>query len=150
MGNNKDIYCYTNREMVNFEREYQPLALRTKIFVMNHFSYMPDQISGKMKKKPQLSGQNLTFFSALPFQNIRTYSKSFTWTNVICYRLGIAKILLKHLHPFWSNLEKTWGGKLHPLVFNPFRHGGGGMMAPNIFDHCAQTLRRRKLRLADF
>ena len=51
MGNNKDIYLYTNREMVNFEREYQPLALGTKIFVMPHFSYMPDQISGKMKKK---------------------------------------------------------------------------------------------------
>ena len=29
--------------------------------------------------------------------------------------------------------------------------GGGGMMAPKIvFDHCAQTLRRRKLKLSDF
>ena len=28
---------------------------------------------------------------------------------------------------------------------------GGGMIAPqNAFDHCAQTLRRRKLKLADF
>ena len=29
--------------------------------------------------------------------------------------------------------------------------GGGGMMAPqNVFDHCAQTLRRRKLKLGNF
>ena len=28
---------------------------------------------------------------------------------------------------------------------------GGAMMAPqNVFDHCAQTLRRRKLKLGDF
>ena len=27
----------------------------------------------------------------------------------------------------------------------------GGMMVPqNVFDHCAQTLRRRKLKLGDF
>ena len=32
-----------------------------------------------------------------------------------------------------------------------FDMGGGGMMAPqNVFDHCAQTLRRRKLKLGDF
>ena len=24
IGNNKDIYCYSNRGVVNFEREYQP------------------------------------------------------------------------------------------------------------------------------
>ena len=30
-------------------------------------------------------------------------------------------------------------------------HMGGGMMAPqNVFYHCAQTLRTRKLKLADF
>ena len=29
--------------------------------------------------------------------------------------------------------------------------GGGGMMAPQtVFDHSAQTLRRRKLKLGDF
>ena len=28
---------------------------------------------------------------------------------------------------------------------------GGGMMAPqNVFDHCAQMLRRKKLKLGDF
>ena len=28
--------------------------------------------------------------------------------------------------------------------------GGGGMMVPqNVFDHCAKTLRKRKLKLCD-
>ena len=37
------------------------------------------------------------------------------------------------------------------VAFNPIWHGGGAMMAPqNDFDHCAQTLRRRKLKLGDF
>ena len=32
-----------------------------------------------------------------------------------------------------------------------FDMGGGGMMAPqNVFDHCAETLWRRKLKLGDF
>ena len=32
-----------------------------------------------------------------------------------------------------------------------FDMGGGGMMAPqNVFAHCAQTVRRRKLKLGDF
>ena len=31
MGNNKDIYYYANREVVNFEREYQPLPPGSKI-----------------------------------------------------------------------------------------------------------------------
>ena len=32
-----------------------------------------------------------------------------------------------------------------------FDMGGGGMMAPqNVFDHCSQTLWRRKLKLGDF
>ena len=26
----------------------------------------------------------------------------------------------------------------------------GGMMAPNVFDHCSQTLRRKKLKLGYF
>ena len=38
MGNNRDICCYTNRGLVNFEREYQPLPSRTKILVMRQFS----------------------------------------------------------------------------------------------------------------
>ena len=72
MSNNRDIYCYANWGVVNFERAYQPLPLRTKILVMPQFSYMPDQFLGKMKKS-----QNLTFFRVLPSQNIRTYSKNF-------------------------------------------------------------------------
>ena len=51
MSNNRDIYCYANRGLVNFEREYQPLPTGTKILVMSQFSYMPDQILGKKMKK---------------------------------------------------------------------------------------------------
>ena len=37
------------------------------------------------------------------------------------------------------------------LTLFDMREGGGGMMAPqNVFDHCAQTRRRRKLKLGDF
>ena len=44
---------------------------------------------------------------------------------------------------------------LHKLTFFlalfDIGHGGGCMMAPqNVFEHCAQTLGRRKLKLADF
>ena len=34
MGNNRDIYCYANWEVVNFERAYQPLPPGTKISVL--------------------------------------------------------------------------------------------------------------------
>ena len=34
MVNNRDIYCYANWRVVNFERAYQPLPSGTKIFVM--------------------------------------------------------------------------------------------------------------------
>ena len=34
MGNNRDIYCYANWEVVNFERAYQPLPPGTKIPVI--------------------------------------------------------------------------------------------------------------------
>ena len=57
MDNNRDIYCYANWGVVNFERAYQPLPPDTKILVMPQFSYMPDQFLGKMKKS-----QNLTLF----------------------------------------------------------------------------------------
>ena len=57
MGNNRDIYCYANWGVVNFERAYQPLPPGTKILVMPQFSYMPDQFLGKMKKS-----QNFTHF----------------------------------------------------------------------------------------
>ena len=53
MGNNRDIYCYANRGVVNFERAYQPLPSGTKILVMPQFSYMPDQILGKNEKGPK-------------------------------------------------------------------------------------------------
>ena len=54
MGNNRDIYCYTNRRVVDFERAYQPLPPGTKILVMPQFSYMPDQILGKNEKEPKV------------------------------------------------------------------------------------------------
>ena len=50
MGNNRDIYCYANRGVVNFEREYQPLPPDTKILVMIQFFCMPPQILGKNEK----------------------------------------------------------------------------------------------------
>ena len=53
MGNNRDIYCYANWRVVNFERAYQPLPSGTKILVMPQFSYMPDQFLGKNEKEPK-------------------------------------------------------------------------------------------------
>ena len=53
IGNNRGIYCYANREVVDFERTYQFLPHGTKILVMPQFSYMPDQILGKNEKGPK-------------------------------------------------------------------------------------------------
>ena len=53
MGNNREIYCYANWEVVNFERAYQPLPPGTKILVMPQFSYIPDQILRKNEKGPK-------------------------------------------------------------------------------------------------
>ena len=50
MRNYRDIYCYANRGVVNFEREYQSLLPGAKILVMPQFSYMPDQILGEEMK----------------------------------------------------------------------------------------------------
>ena len=47
MGNNRGIYCYANRRVVNFEREYQPLPVDTKILVRHQFFYMAHQILEK-------------------------------------------------------------------------------------------------------
>ena len=60
MGNNRDIYCHSNRGVVNFEREYQPLFLGTRILVMPQFSCMPGQILGK-NEKTQFSVPNSTY-----------------------------------------------------------------------------------------
>ena len=53
LGNNRDICCYANRGLMDFERAYQPLPPGTKILVMPQFSYMPDQILGKNEKGPK-------------------------------------------------------------------------------------------------
>ena len=75
MGNNRDIYCYADRGVINFEREYQFLPPSTKIFVMpqlfptswyqnpcdaSTFLHARPNFRGK-GKKTQFSGQNLTF-----------------------------------------------------------------------------------------
>ena len=57
MGNNRDIYCYANWEVVNLERAYQSLPPGTKIPVILSFPNLPDQFLGKFKKS-----QNLTLF----------------------------------------------------------------------------------------
>ena len=57
MGNNRDIYCYANWEVVNFKRAYHLLPSGIKIPVITQFSYMSDQFLGKMK-----NNKNLTHF----------------------------------------------------------------------------------------
>ena len=42
----------------------------------------------------------------------------------------------------WANLTSTTGLTLFDM--------GGHDAPPNVFDHCFQTLRRRKLKLVDF
>ena len=53
MDNNRGIYCYANRGLVNFERAYQPLPPGTKILVIPQFSCMRDQILGKNENGPK-------------------------------------------------------------------------------------------------
>ena len=49
MGNNRDIYCYESRGCSILKETTGSLHPSIKISVMLRFSYMPDQISGKMK-----------------------------------------------------------------------------------------------------
>ena len=90
MGNNRTSIVIQIGGLKNFKEAYQPRSSGTKILVMPKFSYMLDQFLEKIKKS-----QNLTLFSVLPSQNIRTYSKIFIWPNVFGYRPGITKISLK-------------------------------------------------------
>ena len=50
MGNNRDIYSYAKRGVVNFEREYQPYPLVPNPCDAS-ISYMLDQILGKKMNK---------------------------------------------------------------------------------------------------
>ena len=77
MGNNRDIYCYANRWVLNFEREYQPLPPGIKILVIPQFSYMPDQILGEKSEKTQFSSQILTFLWDPPPPKHKDIFKSF-------------------------------------------------------------------------
>ena len=117
ISNNRDIYCYANREVVDFERACHHLPPDTKILAMPQFSYIPDQILGKKWKKAKI----WPFFRLIPSQNIRTYSKSFYMANVFGYRLEIAKISLKNLNSLLSYLEKTWRGSKWPPPISPLR-----------------------------
>ena len=74
IGNNRDIYCYANWGVVNFERAYQPLPPGTKILLMPLFSYMPDQFLGKMKKS-----QNLTLFKGPSLPKYKDVFKKFLY-----------------------------------------------------------------------
>ena len=47
MGNDREIYCYTNRWMVCFEREYWLLPPGIKVLVVPQFFCMPQQILGE-------------------------------------------------------------------------------------------------------
>ena len=40
--------------------------------------------------------------------------------------------------------------ELSEWTLTPFDMGGAMMAPQNVFDHCAQMLRRRKLKFADF
>ena len=67
MGNNRDIYCYANLGVVNFERAYQSLLPCTKIPVMPQFL-------GKMKKN-----QNLTPFKGPSLPKYKDVFKKFLY-----------------------------------------------------------------------
>ena len=47
MSNDRGIYCYENRGVVNFQGKYQSLPPGTKIVVMPRPSYMPHHILAK-------------------------------------------------------------------------------------------------------
>ena len=53
MGNNRDIYCYATRRVVNFERAYQPLPPGTKILVMPQFVLHARPNIGKNENRPK-------------------------------------------------------------------------------------------------
>ena len=68
MDSNKDIYCYANRGVVNFERAYQPLTLGCDASIFLHAR----PIFRKNEKGPKFD-----LFRVIPSQNIRTYFKKF-------------------------------------------------------------------------
>ena len=74
-GNNRHIYCYANRGVVNFEREYCPLPPGINILV---FTYMPDKIIGKKNEKTQFSGKILTFLYGPVLPKYKDILKIFT------------------------------------------------------------------------
>ena len=79
-GNYRDISCYANQVVVNFEREYWSLSPGIKIPVVPQIFYMADQILGEKNEKTQFSDQNLTFTMVLFSQNVRANS---TFTTVV-------------------------------------------------------------------
>ena len=75
MTYNRDIYCYANRGVVNFEREYWPLPPGINdapIFLHGRPNFK------KKNEETKFSGQNLP---PPPKKNVRTYSKILQMTK---------------------------------------------------------------------
>ena len=89
-----------------FRKRISALSPGTKILVIPHFSYIPDQILEKKKKKKINFQAKIWPFLRVPHsQNMTTYSNFFTWPNVFGFILAIAKISFKNLYLFWSYLK---------------------------------------------
>ena len=78
-NNNRDIYCYANLGLVNFEREYWPLPPGINILVVPQFFYMPDQILEKKKGKNSISKPKFDLFYGLPLPKYKDIFKNFTY-----------------------------------------------------------------------
>ena len=64
-----------------FRKRISALSPGTKILVIPHFSYIPDQILEKKKEKNQFSGQNLTFLKGSPLPKYDDVFKFFYMTK---------------------------------------------------------------------
>ena len=65
MGSNRDIYCYANREVVNFDREYRSLPPATKILLMPQLSSCQTKFRGKNEKRSFQAKIDLSLGSSL-------------------------------------------------------------------------------------
>ena len=93
---NRNIYCFANWEGSEFRKRISaPTAWYQNPYDVSIFLHARPNFKKKMKKNPEISSRNLTFFKVLPFQNARTYSNIFIWPYVFGYRLGTAKIFFE-------------------------------------------------------
>ena len=84
------------------------------------------------------------------------------FTHIHCATLSLVGsqfILINLFIPTWTFLSRfkqyliyfgMFGSSLTIFCFTLFDMGGGHDGPQNVFDHCAHTLRRRKLKLCDF